>query len=107
MARTVTLDDGRRIALAQPEAIGEEPCPGEAHTNAWIDNCGLCAPRWGVVTKYAPIDVVAACRAGKAVMVADTREWSTGATPSQEIRMVGATEKRRGCTSHFYVFVRT
>lgn len=25
------------------------PCPGPAHENAHIDNCGLCAPRWGYV----------------------------------------------------------
>jgi len=25
------------------------PCPGEAHFNALIDNCGLCAPRWGFI----------------------------------------------------------
>jgi len=25
------------------------PCPGEAHVNAHIDNCGLCAPLWGVL----------------------------------------------------------
>lgn len=26
-----------------------EPCPGEAHSNAYIDNCSHCAPNWGVV----------------------------------------------------------
>lgn len=32
-----------------PEEYGAHlfPCPGEAHQNAHIDNCGLCAPRWG------------------------------------------------------------
>lgn len=25
------------------------PCQGEAHRNAHIDHCMLCAPRWGVV----------------------------------------------------------
>ena len=25
------------------------PCPGPAHKNPYIDNCGLCAPRWGWV----------------------------------------------------------
>lgn len=25
------------------------PCPGEAHSNAFIDNCGLCAPLWGEI----------------------------------------------------------
>lgn len=24
-------------------------CPGEAHRNPHIDNCALCAPRWGWV----------------------------------------------------------
>jgi hypothetical protein len=24
-------------------------CSGEAHSNAHIDNCGCCAPRWGWV----------------------------------------------------------
>ncbi len=23
------------------------PCPGEAHGNPYIDNCMVCAPRWG------------------------------------------------------------
>lgn len=23
------------------------PCRGEAHSNPHIDNCGVCAPRWG------------------------------------------------------------
>lgn len=22
-------------------------CPGPAHGNLYIDNCGVCAPRWG------------------------------------------------------------
>jgi hypothetical protein len=26
-----------------------ELCPGEAHSNPHIDNCGSCAPRWGLV----------------------------------------------------------
>lgn len=25
------------------------PCPGEAHSNPFIDNCGVCMPRWGWV----------------------------------------------------------
>lgn len=23
------------------------PCPGSAHSNPHVDNCGQCAPRWG------------------------------------------------------------
>ncbi len=26
-----------------------EPCGGEAHSNAFIDNCHRCAPRWGFI----------------------------------------------------------
>lgn len=25
------------------------PCPGEAHSNPYIDNCGVCAPKWGEI----------------------------------------------------------
>jgi hypothetical protein len=25
------------------------PCHGEAHSNPFIDNCGVCMPRWGLV----------------------------------------------------------
>lgn len=28
-----------------------EECGGEAHSNAYIDNCGRCAPLWGKVLK--------------------------------------------------------
>lgn len=28
------------------------PCTGEAHSNPHIDNCTLCAPRWGKVPAF-------------------------------------------------------
>ena len=31
------------------------PCPGEARSNPHIDNCSLCAPRWGWV---GPVEVI-------------------------------------------------
>ena len=39
-----------RGAYGIPLAPAVEPlelCQGNAHSNAHIDNCGLCAPRWG------------------------------------------------------------
>lgn len=30
------------------------PCPGEAHSNPFIDNCGVCMPRWGLVEVLKP-----------------------------------------------------
>ena len=26
-----------------------QKCNGEAHSNGFIDNCGRCSPRWGLV----------------------------------------------------------
>jgi len=39
------------------------PCPGEAHSNPFIDNCGTCAPRWGTIPELAPLDLDAARKA--------------------------------------------
>jgi|SRR5579884_809895 len=30
-------------------------CNGEAHSNAFIDNCGVCMPNWGIVAKQVHI----------------------------------------------------
>ncbi len=27
-------------------------CDGEAHSNGYIDNCDICAPRWGYVGPF-------------------------------------------------------
>lgn len=32
-----------------------KPCTGEAHSNPWIDNCPVCAPRWGTVVTQDPL----------------------------------------------------
>lgn len=29
------------------------PCDGSSHENPHIDNCGMCAPRWGWVEVHA------------------------------------------------------
>lgn len=34
-------------ATTAPEGKKLVPCDGAAHSNAYIDNCGRCAPRWG------------------------------------------------------------
>lgn len=54
------LDDIREMLAARQDAEHIEAmlerqydipplkaCTGEAHSNAYIDNCGVCAPRWG------------------------------------------------------------
>lgn len=30
-------------------------CTGEAHSNAFIDNCHACAPRWGFIGPKEPV----------------------------------------------------
>ena len=42
--------DGNHYCLKCAEKEGYlEKCTGEAHSNPWIDHCGVCAPRWGLV----------------------------------------------------------
>jgi hypothetical protein len=31
----------------QSRSAVKQPCTGEAHSNAYIDNCMSCAPHWG------------------------------------------------------------
>ncbi len=42
----------RHATDEQIEAV-TEPCDGEAHRNAYIDNCMSCAPLWGRRLKRA------------------------------------------------------
>jgi|SRR5579883_2316055 hypothetical protein len=30
-------------------------CNGDAHSNPFIDNCGVCMPDWGIVAKHVHI----------------------------------------------------
>lgn len=30
-----------------------EDCHGEAHRNPFIDNCNVCAPKWGIILRCA------------------------------------------------------
>lgn len=41
--------------LAQYNLAPLEPCDGEAHSSAYIDNCGRCSPRWGFVGPKEPV----------------------------------------------------
>lgn len=41
--------------LAQHDVQPLTVCTGEAHSNAFIDNCMVCAPRWGFVGKAVKV----------------------------------------------------
>ena len=61
---------GRVFTLAPRVEVGLVPCTGEAHSNAFIDNCMVCAPRWGEMMSYEPM-TPAACQEGFAVPYGD------------------------------------
>ena len=65
--------EGHWFRLAPREETGLEPCPGEAHTNPFIDNCMICAPRWGEIMGYKPL-TPAAVTSGVAVPVNHTHK---------------------------------
>ena len=37
-------------------------CHGAAHSNPMIDNCSICAPRWGEIEELAPLDIARAMK---------------------------------------------
>lgn len=41
--------------LAEYNLTPLEHCGGEAHSNAFIDNCSRCSPRWGFVGPKEPV----------------------------------------------------
>lgn len=67
---------GREIQMYERGTTGNlVDCPGEAHSNAFIDNCSICAPRWGKVEETAPLDLTDARSSGRALWTGDlTRE---------------------------------
>ena len=91
------------------------PCPGEAHSNLYIDNCMLCMPRWGQIEELAPIDLAEARREGLAVRLGDLtdEQWveiqaliASGAARREEAWEV--KRNARGAVlveSHYFVAV--
>lgn len=107
MTATV-LKTGKIVPLAPRVEAGLVPCTGEAHSNAFIDNCMVCAPRWGEVMSYAPL-MPAACREGFAVPFnAGDRKAFDAAEKLGEVMLVTVTTKSSsfsawiaaGCVTH-------
>ena len=94
---------GRVFTLAPRVETGLVPCTGEAHSNAFIDNCGVCAPRWGEVMSYAPLTPTA-CQEGFAVPYsAGDREAFDEAQKAGAVVLVTVTTK----SSSFSAWVAT
>lgn len=88
------------------------PCTGDAHSNPYIDNCMICAPRWGEVPAYHPADIIEAMKSKLPVplwmLSEDQRESvDTDLIPAGKaaIEMIEVTtgKKRSGSTSFFAV----
>ncbi len=52
-ANTTPIDvaTGLRTLLASRGVAIPEKCYGEAHSNAYIDNCSVCMPHWGWIAQ--------------------------------------------------------
>ena len=48
------------------------PCNGEAHSNPYIDNCGMCAPHWGYCEVPRDYQQCALCKGWYASVNAET-----------------------------------
>lgn len=74
------------------------PCTGEAHSNAFIDNCMCCAPRWGKVVNHdkvlrkLSVDQLAALRRLSPDVV--TTSWEEE-KPFRSLITIGFAEERR------------
>lgn len=100
---TVTKTGAKFFLYVRKPTGKEIPCTGEAHSNAFIDNCGLCMPRWGVVAELEPklsaeklAEVLAS---GYAVAMNDLAEETYRAIPHE--LLVGVQTKG----SSFYAIV--
>ena len=109
--RTVTVQEtGEQLRIHELEKTGRlVPCPGEAHgvgdgrANGHVDNCGLCAPRWGQVEELKQFRLQD-LKPGFAVALAELSDDDCLKAVLGELdgyRMVHVVEKRRGCTGYY------
>lgn len=64
--------NGSKVAVTAAVVAGKAVCPGEAHSNPYIDYCALCAPGWGLIAVHKVLtlaDVKAELAKGKVVPV--------------------------------------
>ena len=100
--------NGKEIALYVHQMTGREvDCPGEAHSNPFIDNCGVCAPNWGKVPEVLPVDMEEARTLGLAVSLTnDVTNEQVKAECAKGAALIGVNKLRRkngGLCSSFMV----
>lgn len=83
------------------------PCSGEAHSNPFIDHCMQCAPRWGTVPEYAPVDLDDARKRKVDVRVVDLpHEQVSQLEQSGEVKLVMVRRRLSGGGSVSYFVAR-
>lgn len=107
---------GTTMPLFMPAEDGETKCPGDAHSNPYIDNCMIClSNRWGFVRTYARVNVLEATSNGFAVAVNDTdhrtspehRATIDNLEKSGAIRMVMVERKiGKRSASSFFAYIK-
>ena len=97
-------DAGRKYRIVEPKELGLVPCIGEAHLNAYIDNCMLCAPRWGRMMSYEKI-LPEAVGPGEAARYSDADSERFMNEAGFEIAQL--TETTRAQTTTFFAWVRS
>lgn len=84
------------------------PCAGEAHKNPFIDNCGMCAPRWGEVEELAPFDLAKARAERLDLPACDLNEAENAemmaARDRGEVTLEKAVRKHGWGSRHYHVF---
>ena len=101
--------NGKEIALYVHQMTGRDvDCPGDAHSNLYVDNCGVCAPNWGKVPEVLPVDMEEARSLGLAVAFSDevTKEQQTHEIVTNGATLIGVNKLRRkngGLCSSFMV----
>lgn len=99
-----TDDAGSAVRIYEQLPTGElGPCPGAAHSNAYIDHCGVCAPRWGQVEVLHPVDLAAAAREGILVACGHIADDLTldALLKDPSVQQVTVRVRSRGCTTTF------
>lgn len=84
------------------------PCPGEAHGNAYIDNCMTCAPGWGTLPELEPVDIELARKQRLDIRVVDLDEHEEAIMHEYrkrgEVTLVSIRRRRRHGHTSFMVW---
>lgn len=102
----VVTDEGKKFKRVFPEEAGLIPCTGEAHTNAHIDNCGVClGHEWGKMMAYKSVPLAALTKETAVSYNDSDLDGYYAAEKEGKVKLVNVTEKTRTTTSSYFAWV--